>query len=80
MRVLAPAGVEVDPELPVLAAAVVAGVDVDMYEMVSVAEEHQQRLLHEQGGCVPPACEVVKPERYRVQSPCVRLCIVDTVT
>jgi len=28
-------------------------------------------------GISPGVCVVVKPERYRVQPPCVRLCIVD---
>ena len=80
MHVLVVAGVGVDPELPVGAAAeaAVIGVVEDMYEMVSVAEEHQQQLLHEQGG-FSPACEVIKPECYCIQPPCVQLCIVGMI-
>lgn len=71
---LAPAGaVEVDPEL--LLGGVVEEV---ICEMVSVAEEQSATVASLNKVGIPPAREVIKPERYRVQPPCVRLCIVDT--
>lgn len=48
-----------------------------MFEMVSVAEEQSATVASLNKVGIPSAREVIKPERYRVQPPCVRLCIVD---
>lgn len=75
---LAPAGavdVEVDLELLLLGGVLVGKVII---EIISVAKEQLATVSSRTRWGVPPACEVIKPECYCIQPPCVRLCIVGT--
>lgn len=49
--------------------------EVDIGEMVSVAEEQSATVAFmNKVGVSSPARDTVRPEHYRVQPPCVRLC------